>query len=158
MAYDTEQLMQRLQKLCLSLTTDEQASRGWHSELVIRQEQLLDVARILLEAGFSLGFITAIHLSPSCELVYQFVRWEDGYRVLVRFPAALQEPVPSLASQYQGAAWHEREIYDFFGITFAGHPGLKPLLLTRDEKGLNPLLKQAAAVKERAEIFSEHTT
>ena len=30
---------------------------------------------------------------------------------------------------YRGAAWHERETHEMFGVVFEGHPGLDPLLL-----------------------------
>ena len=30
---------------------------------------------------------------------------------------------------YRGAAWHERETHEMFGVVFDGHPGLDPLLL-----------------------------
>jgi NADH-quinone oxidoreductase subunit C len=30
---------------------------------------------------------------------------------------------------YRGAAWHERETHEMFGVLFEGHPGLDPLLL-----------------------------
>ena len=30
---------------------------------------------------------------------------------------------------YRGAAWHERETHEMFGVIFDGHPGLDPLLL-----------------------------
>ena len=39
---------------------------------------------------------------------------------------------PSLATAtgiYRGAAWHERETHEMFGVLFEGHPGLDPLLL-----------------------------
>ena len=37
--------------------------------------------------------------------------------------------VPSWTEHYPGASWHEREAWEMFGITFNGHPGLRPLYL-----------------------------
>ena len=42
---------------------------------------------------------------------------------------------------FPGAAWHERETYEMFGITFARHPDLRPLLLPPGFEG-NPLRKE----------------
>jgi NADH-quinone oxidoreductase subunit C len=41
---------------------------------------------------------------------------------------------------YRGAAWHERETFEMFGIDFEGHPDLKPLLLPDGFEG-HPLRK-----------------
>jgi len=49
--------------------------------------------------------------------------------------------VASVVAVYPGAAWHERETHEMFGISFPGHPGeLKPLLLAPEFQG-NPLRK-----------------
>ena len=36
--------------------------------------------------------------------------------------------VPTVATVWQGANWHERETYELFGIIFDGHPKLERLL------------------------------
>ncbi len=49
--------------------------------------------------------------------------------------------VPSIVDSYPGAAWHERETHEMFGIDFPGHPGgLRPLLLAPEFDGY-PLRK-----------------
>ncbi|HEY3502508.1 MAG TPA: NADH-quinone oxidoreductase subunit C [Actinocatenispora sp.] len=48
--------------------------------------------------------------------------------------------VDSAVPVYPGAAWHERETYEMFGIGFAGHEDLKPLLLPDGFEG-HPLRK-----------------
>ena len=56
-----------------------------------------------------------------------------------RVPAA--EPVlASVTRVFAGAAWHERETFEMFGIDFAGHEGLRPLLLPDGFEG-HPLRK-----------------
>jgi NADH-quinone oxidoreductase subunit C len=50
---------------------------------------------------------------------------------------------PSLASAvgvFPGANWHERETFEMFGVEFAGHPNLIPLLLPDGFEG-HPLRK-----------------
>jgi NADH-quinone oxidoreductase subunit C len=46
----------------------------------------------------------------------------------------------SATGVYRGAAWHERETFEMFGIDFTGHEDLKPLLLPDGFEG-HPLRK-----------------
>ncbi|GGY04075.1 NADH-quinone oxidoreductase subunit C [Streptomyces djakartensis] len=48
--------------------------------------------------------------------------------------------LPSAVGVYAGAAWHERETHEMFGITFEGHPALDHLLLPDNFEG-HPLRK-----------------
>ena len=62
-----------------------------------------------------------------------------GVLVRTRLPhdgAALD----SVVEVYPGAAWHERETHEMFGIDFPGHPHLVPLLLPPEFEG-HPLRK-----------------
>ncbi len=47
----------------------------------------------------------------------------------------------SLVPVFPGAAWHERETFEMFGVVFDGHPDLKKLLLPDEFEG-NPLRKE----------------
>ena len=49
--------------------------------------------------------------------------------------------LPTLTGVFRGAAWHERETHEMFGIDFDGHPGLVPLLLPDGFEG-HPLRKE----------------
>lgn len=48
--------------------------------------------------------------------------------------------LPTAIELYAGAAWHERETHEMFGIGFEGHPDLVPLLLPEGFEGY-PLRK-----------------
>ncbi|NEA61796.1 NADH-quinone oxidoreductase subunit C [Streptomyces sp. SID12488] len=62
-------------------------------------------------------------------------------RLLVRTTVPHESPVlPSLVNVYAGAAWHERETHEMFGVRFEGHPGLDHLLLPETFEG-HPLRK-----------------
>ena len=49
--------------------------------------------------------------------------------------------LPTATGVYAGAAWHERETHEMFGIDFTGHPGLDLLLLPEGFEG-HPLRKE----------------
>ncbi|WP_433162657.1 NADH-quinone oxidoreductase subunit C [Kribbella sp. CA-247076] len=62
--------------------------------------------------------------------------------LLVRTLVPRAKPeLATLSELYAGANWHERETAEMFGIVFADHPGLVPLLLPDGFEG-NPLRKE----------------
>jgi NADH-quinone oxidoreductase subunit C len=54
------------------------------------------------------------------EMVYHFLSYKIGQRVRVKFQISADMEVPSLVDLYPCACWWEREVWDMFGILFAG--------------------------------------
>lgn len=74
-------------------------------------------------------------------LVYLLANTETNERITVRCFVNDPEPsVPSVVGLWQGADWFEREVWDMFGIGFAGHPDLRRILLP-EEFTAHPLRK-----------------
>lgn len=79
---------------------------------------------------------------------------EERFEVMCRLSSVIDEKainffttvpkddatIESLAPTIGGAAWHEREAHDMFGIVFEGNTNLVPIYLPDDFIG-NPLLK-----------------
>ncbi|MFC8241041.1 NADH-quinone oxidoreductase subunit C [Streptomyces chartreusis] len=62
-------------------------------------------------------------------------------RLLVRTTVPHETPtLPTAVGVYAGAAWHERETHEMFGVDFTDHPGLDHLLLPENFEG-HPLRK-----------------
>ncbi|MEW2413446.1 NADH-quinone oxidoreductase subunit C [Streptomyces sp. NPDC046866] len=62
-------------------------------------------------------------------------------RLLLRTTVPHAAPsLPSAVAVYAGAAWHERETFEMFGVVFTDHPHLVPLLLPENFEG-HPLRK-----------------
>jgi NADH-quinone oxidoreductase subunit C len=70
------------------------------------------------------------------KLKVKLPRWQDG--IVGQLPT-----VPSVASVWPVADWHEREAYDLVGIQFTDHPNLKRILCPEDWEG-HPLRKDYA--------------
>lgn len=77
------------------------------------------------------------------EVVYQLRSL--GRRADLRIKIALdkREPlvVDSVWDLWKGADWLEREVFDMFGITFAGHPDLRRILMWETYAEGHPLRK-----------------
>ena len=68
-------------------------------------------------------------------------RLARGQGLILKTSLPRERPeLPTATSVYRGADWHERETFEMFGITFTGHPSLKPLLLPDGFEG-TPLRK-----------------
>jgi NADH-quinone oxidoreductase subunit C len=74
-------------------------------------------------------------------LVYVVSNTQTNERIIVRTFVNEPEPtVPSVADLWQGANWLEREVWDLFGIRFAGHPDLRRIVLPQEFES-HPLRK-----------------
>lgn len=88
-----------------------------------------------------LDWLSAYEDREGLAVVAHLVGAEPGDRVLVRTQVPLDgASLPTATDLWPGAAWHERETWEMFGVDFVGHPGLEPLLLQPDFAG-RPLRK-----------------
>jgi NADH-quinone oxidoreductase subunit C len=74
-------------------------------------------------------------------VVYGLVNSETGERLIIKThlnPPELK--LPSVYPLWRAADWMEREVFDMFGIEFAGHPDLRRILMP-DEFTAFPLRK-----------------
>lgn len=80
-------------------------------------------------------------LEPRFEVNYHLVSLHRRERVRLKVRVSTADPVvESVTSVWPTANWHEREIYDLFGVRFEGHPNLRRILLPDDWEG-HPLRK-----------------
>ncbi|WP_306367397.1 NADH-quinone oxidoreductase subunit C [Nocardiopsis sp. CC223A] len=110
----------------------------------VRREALPDVARILrgdpaLRYELCLGVI-GVHFPEQegreLHAVYPFrsITHNSEIRVATTCPDT-DRHIPSIVSVYPTNDWHEREVWDFFGIVFDGHPALTRIQMPDDWHG-----------------------
>jgi NADH-quinone oxidoreductase subunit C len=62
------------------------------------------------------------------EVVYQLLSLTRNRRLRVKVATDEATPVPSVTGLWPVAGWLEREVYDMYGVTFAGNPDLRRIL------------------------------
>lgn len=134
----------------------ETVQNKFNSELMtFREEYTLMVeagdipaACQLLRDEFSfqfLGSLTAVDdwpkEIPRFHLSYQLHNITERITLRLRVPLAGSNPtVPTIEHIFRNANWHERELYDMFGIHIEGHSDLRRILMPYDWEG-HPLRK-----------------
>ena len=83
-----------------------------------------------------------------------------GYRLRLKVAVEEGEAIDSATPLYKSANWHEREVYDLFGVPFRGHPNLRRIL-THDEFEGHALRKDYPVERgqpcgEPAKLFDDH--
>ena len=96
------------------------------------------------EKYIRLSGLTAVDWHPSeprFEVVYLLHSIERNHRLRIKCKVSGVNPeIDSVYSVWRSADWHEREVFDMFGISFRNHPNLVRILMPLDWDG-NPLRK-----------------
>jgi NADH-quinone oxidoreductase B subunit len=113
--------------------------------VVAREDYHALIAFAKADARLKLDFLielTAVDWKDRFDVVVHLQSVEKGHKLFLRcaLPHDAHPEIPTLTDLYAGADWHEREVFDFFGIRFTGHPDLRRLFLDDDFPG-HPLRK-----------------
>jgi NADH-quinone oxidoreductase subunit C len=111
--------------------------------LTIDREHVEAVARFLKEElDYRLpACASGVDRVEQFEVVYHAMSLATNRLVGLKVVVPREDPhTPSLTGVWRGVDWHEREIFDLFGILFDGHPDLRRILLPDDWEG-HPLRK-----------------
>ncbi len=69
------------------------------------------------------------------DVIYNLYSTRHRTRIRMKVRAADGDPVPSVCELWPAANWLEREVYDLFGVNFAGHPDRRRLLMPDEWQG-----------------------
>jgi NADH-quinone oxidoreductase subunit C len=107
--------------------------------LRVPAEHLLDVARFArddprtrFEQLCDLTCVDYLNFPEAADrfaVVYSLLSLTHNHRLWLKVFVNEPDPeVPSVTGIWHGAEWPEREVFDLFGIHFAGHPDLRRIL------------------------------
>jgi NADH-quinone oxidoreductase subunit C len=146
------EILQRLRDRFGGAILETHEYRG-DATLIVDRSALVDVLRFCRDAP-ALAFdmlmdLTAVDYAkypgredgPRFEVVYHLYSLPHNHRVRVKTRVDEDEAeVPTAVDLWAIANWFEREVWDMFGVRFAGHPDLRRLLMYDEFVG-HPLRK-----------------
>jgi NADH-quinone oxidoreductase subunit D len=123
---------------------------GYHLTIDAQKGNILDVAGFFKSRAYYLEDMCCVDYLDYLEIVYFFNRYSELCRVKVTLKIEPDKSVaPTISHIYTMARWYEREIHEFFGVYFDGHPNLTYLFL-HEGIDLYPLRKKAVPVSDES--------
>lgn len=129
-----DQLAEHLSLRCADQVLDARVAYG---ELTVTStvSGILDLIEFL-RSDSSCRFSTLVDITAvdhperpqRFDVVWHLLSMYQNQRIRVKVAVREDELVPSLVRIHPSANWFEREIFDMFGILFAGHPDLRRIL------------------------------
>lgn len=121
---------------------------GYHLSVEVKSGNIPEIAKFFKDKAFYIEDMCCVDYIDYLELVYFFNRYKELCRVKVALKVDVTKPVvPTISNIYTMAHWYEREIHEFFGVYFDGHPNLTYLFL-HDGIDHYPLRKKAVPVPD----------
>jgi NADH-quinone oxidoreductase subunit C len=107
--------------------------------LEVAPERVHDVLEVLQEQFDGLMSVHGCDYlpdEPRLGVHYQLLSKERRDRLNVKTRLGVDGPkLPTVVDLFPTANFHEREVYDFFGVEFEGHPDLRRILMPEDYEG-----------------------
>lgn len=102
------------------------------------------LAKWLRSAPFDLDYLfclTCVDWKTHLSMVYHLTSTTHRHTVVVKAKLDRTEPrIDTVSDTWRTAEFHEREVFELFGVQFTKHPDLRKLILTDDFEGF-PLRK-----------------
>ncbi len=103
--------------------------------LIVRRDQIASVLKTLRDTPgleyqqlMEIAGVDYPDRPERFEIVYQLLSLTKNRRVRVKVSTDEATPVPTVTTLWPVAGWLEREVYDMYGVTFAGNPDLRRIL------------------------------
>jgi len=120
-AYRSEQLFRGQLSVWLEPSAFPEALRLLRTDPQLLYEFLTDITAVDRHTHREPG-------EPRFEVVYNLYSPTFNRRILVKTWVEEGGSVPTATTQWRGANFMEREVYDMFGVIFSGHPNLERIL------------------------------
>ena len=86
--------------------------------------------------------LTCIDWNTHLTMVYHLSSTKFRHNIVVKIKLDRDNPeIESVSKIWRTADFHEREVYEMFGVNFLNHPDLRLLILPDGWEGKNPMRK-----------------
>ena len=101
--------------------------------ITVARESILEVCRTLRDRFeyqqlMEIAGVDYPQRAERFEVVYHLLSVTKNHRIRLRVHTDDEKPVPSVTGLWPVAGWLEREIFDMFGVLFAGNDDLRRIL------------------------------
>ncbi len=124
-----------LETLSGALGADVISAREQHGEIVIHvvRDRIIEVLRALRDEHhyqqlMDIAGVDYPNRAERFEVVYCLLSLTKNHRLIVKVTTDEATPVPTATVLWPNANWYEREVFDMYGVLFAGHPDLRRIL------------------------------
>jgi len=124
-----------LEMLSGALGQDVISAREEYGEIVIHvvRDRIIEVLRALRDDHhyqqlMDIAGVDYPSRSERFEVVYCLLSLTRNHRLIVKVATDEAAPVPTATVLWPNAGWYEREVFDMYGVLFAGHPDLRRIL------------------------------
>jgi NADH-quinone oxidoreductase subunit C len=124
-----------LDALVAALGNTVVASREEHGEIVltVARDRIEDALRLLRDEHeyqqlMEIAGVDYPSRPERFEVVYMLLSVTKNHRLMVKVNAAENTPVPTVTTLWPVAGWLEREVFDMYGVIFAGNQDLRRIL------------------------------
>lgn len=132
---------EKLKEIILAFLPDAEISENQFLNVRVKNDQLVKLAEFLKsnsETAFDYLFCeTAVDYSDHLMMIYHLDSTQFRHQLVLRtkIEDRSNPVVDSVCPVWIGAEYHEREIFDLFGIRFTNHPDLRRIFLDNDWVG-----------------------
>ena len=138
-----EELKTKITALLATATFEEGGE--WLNIVVAPQDWLPFAQQLRNDESLQFDFLfclTCIDWKTNLTMVYHLRSTKYRHNIVVRSILDRKKPeIASVSGIWKTAVFHEREVYEMFGVNFLDHPDLRLLILPDGWEGKNPMRK-----------------
>lgn len=140
---NTEELKTKITELLAAATFDETGE--WLTVSVDAKDWLPFAQQLRSDENLQFDYLfclTCIDWKTNLTMVYHLSSTIFRHNIVLKSVLNNTAPeIETVSSVWKTAEFHEREVYEMFGVNFLNHPDLRLLILPDGWEGKNPMRK-----------------